>query len=142
MKYYVIVLQANGDEFVHPSASDAKRSSRRSSEKLKQNQLQYVKLIYSNVFLFIVTYKDLMDEADGGEDPELDDFDRLRSIREQHRKEKYLQKLMARSISAQQRTGSTELMDNDLLLEDLLSQSAAAQKKEEKLKSDSKDNAT
>ncbi|CAH0669090.1 unnamed protein product [Spodoptera exigua] len=84
----------------------------------------------------------LLDEADGGEDPELDDFDRLRSIREQHRKEKYLQKLMARSISAQQRTGSTELMDNDLLLEDLLSQSAAAQKKEEKLKSDSKDNAT
>lgn len=45
-----------------------------------------------------------MDEADGGEDPELDDFDRLRSIREQHRREKYLQKLMARSISAQQVT--------------------------------------
>lgn len=41
-----------------------------------------------------------------------------------------------------QRTGSTELMDNDLLLEDLLSQSAAAQKKEEKSKSDSKDNTT
>ncbi|XP_022829151.1 bestrophin homolog 22 isoform X4 [Spodoptera litura] len=84
----------------------------------------------------------LLDEADGGEDPELDDFDRLRSIREQHRREKYLQKLMARSISAQQRTGSTELMDNDLLLEDLLSQSAAAQKKEEKSKNDPKDNAT
>ncbi|XP_050561262.1 bestrophin homolog 17 isoform X7 [Spodoptera frugiperda] len=85
----------------------------------------------------------LLDEADGGEDPELDDFDRLRSIREQHRREKYLQKLMARSISAQQRTGSTELMDNDLLLEDLLSQSAAAQKKEEKSKNDeTKDNAT
>nr|AFN57624.1 bestrophin 1b [Spodoptera littoralis] len=84
----------------------------------------------------------LLDEADGGEDPELDDFDRLRSIREQHRREKYLQKLMARSISAQQRTGSTELMDNDLLLEDLLSQSAAAQKKEEKSKIDPKDNAT
>lgn len=85
----------------------------------------------------------LLDEADGGEDPELDDFDRLRSIREQHRREKYLQKLMARSISAQQRTGSTELMDNDLLLEDLLSQSAAAQKKEEKSKNEeTKDNAT
>ena len=40
-----------------------------------------------------------------------------------------------------QRTGSTELMDNDLLLEDLLSQSAA-QKKDEKSKSDPKDNAT
>lgn len=34
-------------------------------------------------------------------------------------------------------------MDNDLLLEDLLSQSAAAQKKEEKSKNDeTKDNAT
>nr|XP_049696885.1 bestrophin homolog 22 isoform X2 [Helicoverpa armigera] len=83
----------------------------------------------------------LLDEADGGEDPELDDFDRLRSIREQHRRDKYLQKLMARSVSAQQRTGSTELIDNDLLLEDLLSQSAA-QKKDEKSKNDPKDNTT
>lgn len=43
-----------------------------------------------------------MDEADGGEDPDMDDFDRLRSIRDQHRRDKYLQKLMARSVSAQQ----------------------------------------
>lgn len=43
-----------------------------------------------------------MDEVDGGEEADIDDFDRLRSIREQHRREKYLQKLMARSISAQQ----------------------------------------
>lgn len=38
MNYDVIVLQAYSDEFVHPSASDAKRPSRRSSQKLKQNQ--------------------------------------------------------------------------------------------------------
>lgn len=45
-----------------------------------------------------------VDEVDGAddEDPDMDDFDRLRSIREQHRREKYLQKLMARSVSAQQ----------------------------------------
>ncbi|XP_075972941.1 bestrophin homolog 1-like isoform X2 [Anticarsia gemmatalis] len=79
----------------------------------------------------------LLDEADGG-DPDIDEFDRLRSIREQHRREKYLQKLMARSVSAQQRTGSMELVDNDLLLEDLLTQSAAL-KKEDKAKSESKE---
>ncbi|KAJ8727018.1 hypothetical protein PYW08_015415 [Mythimna loreyi] len=84
----------------------------------------------------------LLDEADGGEDQELDDFDRLRSIREQHRREKYLQKLMARSVSAQQRTGSTELMDNDLLLEDLLTQSAALKKDEKSKSEDPKDNTT
>lgn len=43
-----------------------------------------------------------MDEVDGNEDPDEDDFDRLRSIREQNRREKHLQKLMARSVSAQQ----------------------------------------
>ncbi|XP_032511949.1 bestrophin-4 isoform X2 [Danaus plexippus] len=65
----------------------------------------------------------LMDEVDGGDDAELDDFDRLKSLREQHRKEKYLQKLMARSVSAQQPTGSIELIDNELLLEELIRQS-------------------
>ncbi|KAL0839606.1 hypothetical protein ABMA28_016287, partial [Loxostege sticticalis] len=42
----------------------------------------------------------LLDEVDGAEDA--DDFERLRSIRDQRRREKYLQKLMARSVSAQQ----------------------------------------
>ncbi|CAH0628850.1 unnamed protein product [Chrysodeixis includens] len=85
----------------------------------------------------------LLDEADGGEDPDMD-FNRLRSIREQHRRDKYLQKLMARSVSAQQRTGSMELIDNDLLLEDLLSQSAAVQKKDDKSKNEdtTKENTT
>lgn len=41
-----------------------------------------------------------MDEVDGGDDD--GDFDRLRSIRDQQRKEKQLQKLLARSVSAQQ----------------------------------------
>ncbi|XP_072941772.1 bestrophin-4 isoform X2 [Epargyreus clarus] len=72
----------------------------------------------------------LLDEVDGGDD-DVDDFDRLRSIREQHRREKYLQKLMARSVSAQQQAGSGELIDNESLLEDLLLQSEVAQKKEE-----------
>lgn len=81
----------------------------------------------------------ILDEVDGdGADPDIDEFDRLRSIREQHRRDKYLQKLMARSVSAQQRTGSMELVDNDLLLEDLLTQSAAL-KKEDKTKSESKE---
>ncbi|CAH2092015.1 unnamed protein product [Euphydryas editha] len=63
----------------------------------------------------------LMDEVDGGED-DMDDFDRLRSSREQHRREKkYLQKLIARSVSAQQ-PGSVELIDNDLILEELIKQ--------------------
>lgn len=45
-----------------------------------------------------------MDGGDTGDDPDndMDEFDRLRSIREQHRRAKYLQKLMARSVSAQQ----------------------------------------
>ncbi|XP_059060012.1 bestrophin-4 isoform X3 [Achroia grisella] len=75
----------------------------------------------------------LLDEADGGDDPDMDDFDRLRSIREQERRDKYLQKLMARSVSAQQvniQTGSMELIDNDLLLEDLLAQSAEIKKED------------
>ncbi|CAB3228351.1 unnamed protein product [Arctia plantaginis] len=81
----------------------------------------------------------LLDEVDGdGADTDMDDFDRLRSTREQHRREKYLQKLMARSVSAQQRTGSMELVDNDLLLEDLLTQSSSL-KKEDKSKSESKE---
>ncbi|KAL4708792.1 hypothetical protein ACJJTC_011756 [Scirpophaga incertulas] len=80
----------------------------------------------------------IMDEVDGTDDT---DYDRLRSIREQRRRDKYLQKLMARSVSAQQTAGSTELIDNDLLLEELLSHSAAL-KKEEKLKSGSTDEAT
>ncbi|XP_060800717.1 uncharacterized protein LOC106131266 isoform X3 [Amyelois transitella] len=81
----------------------------------------------------------LMDEVDGNEDPDMDDFDRLRSIREQNRRDKYLQKLMAaRSVSAQQPTGSLELIDNDLLLEDLLAQSAES-RKQDVSKSDTKD---
>ncbi|XP_045459613.1 bestrophin-4-like [Melitaea cinxia] len=63
----------------------------------------------------------LMDEVDGGDD-DMDDFDRLRSSREQHRREKYLQKLMARSVSAQQPNGSAELLDNDLIIEELIKQ--------------------
>lgn len=72
----------------------------------------------------------LIDDVDGEEEPDIDDFNRLRSIREQHRRDKYLQKLMARSVSAQQRTGSGEILDNDLLLEDLLIQSGALKKEE------------
>ncbi|CAH0759221.1 unnamed protein product [Diatraea saccharalis] len=81
----------------------------------------------------------LMDEVDGVEDT--DDFERLRSIRDQRRRDKYLQKLMARSVSAQQTTGSTELIDNDLLLEELLTQSGAL-KNNDKSKEDSKENNT
>ncbi|XP_068627529.1 bestrophin-4-like isoform X2 [Battus philenor] len=75
----------------------------------------------------------LMDEIDGGDgdDAVLDDFDRLRSAREQERKEKYRQKLMARSVSAQQPTGSQELIDNVLLLEELLMQSEELKKERE-----------
>lgn len=45
-----------------------------------------------------------MDGGDEVEDDEdaMDDFNRLRSIREQRRRDKYLQKLLARSVSAQQ----------------------------------------
>ncbi|XP_046978522.1 bestrophin-4-like isoform X1 [Vanessa cardui] len=73
----------------------------------------------------------LLDEVDGGDDPDIDDFDRLRSIREQHRREKYLQKLMARSVSAQQPSGSVELLDNELLLEELIKQSKQAKSENE-----------
>ncbi|XP_050362805.1 bestrophin-4 isoform X2 [Nymphalis io] len=73
----------------------------------------------------------LLDEVDGGDDPDIDDFDRLRSIREQHRREKYLQKIMARSVSAQQPTGSVELLDNELLLEELIKQSKQAKSEED-----------
>ncbi|XP_013134730.1 PREDICTED: bestrophin-1 isoform X2 [Papilio polytes] len=84
----------------------------------------------------------LMDDVDGvdGEDDDIDDFDRLRSVREQERKEKYRQKLMARSVSAQQPTGSQELIDNVLLLEELLMQSEALKK--EKSEQDSKEETT
>ncbi|KAI5634321.1 bestrophin, RFP-TM, chloride channel domain-containing protein [Phthorimaea operculella] len=83
----------------------------------------------------------LLDEVDGGEDGE-DDFNRLRSIREQHRRAKYLQKLMARSVSAQQQAGSGELViDNDLLLEELLNASEAAMKKDSRNES-KEDNST
>ncbi|RVE45968.1 hypothetical protein evm_009371 [Chilo suppressalis] len=81
----------------------------------------------------------IMDEVDGVE--ENDDFERLRSIRDQRRREKYLQKLMARSVSAQQTTGSTELIDNDLLLEELLMQSGAL-KNNDKPREESKENNT
>ncbi|CAK1551830.1 unnamed protein product [Leptosia nina] len=64
----------------------------------------------------------LLDEVDGGEDD--DDFNRLRSVREQHRRDKYLQRLMARSVSAQQQTGSGEVLDTDLLLEELMKMQA------------------
>ncbi|CAH2062785.1 unnamed protein product, partial [Iphiclides podalirius] len=70
----------------------------------------------------------LMDEVDGVDDEDLDDFDRLRSVREQERREKHRQKLMARSVSAQQQAGSQELIDNVLLLEELLMQSEALKK--------------
>ncbi|XP_052738280.1 bestrophin-4 isoform X2 [Bicyclus anynana] len=80
----------------------------------------------------------LLDETDGVDgNTDMDDFDRLRSIREQHRREKYLQKLMARSISAQQPTGSLELIDNDLVLEELIKQSQKQQTED-----DSKENTT
>ncbi|CAK1578401.1 unnamed protein product [Parnassius mnemosyne] len=74
----------------------------------------------------------LVDEVDGvdEDDPDTDDFDRLRSEREQKRREKYRQKLMARSVSAQQPTGSQELIDNVLLLEELLMQSEALKKEQ------------
>ncbi|XP_049865230.1 bestrophin-4 isoform X2 [Pectinophora gossypiella] len=73
----------------------------------------------------------LLDEVDGGDEADMDEFDRLRNTREQHRRAKYLQKMMARSISAQQQTGgSGELIDNDLLLEELLMQSEAQLKKD------------
>ncbi|XP_022119951.2 bestrophin-4 isoform X2 [Pieris rapae] len=64
----------------------------------------------------------LLDEVDGGDDDE--DFNRLRSVREQHRKDKYLQRLMARSVSAQQQSGSGEVLDTDLLLEELMKMQA------------------
>ncbi|CAG4964496.1 unnamed protein product [Parnassius apollo] len=72
----------------------------------------------------------LVDEVDGvdEDDPDTDDFNRLRSEREEKRREKYRQKLMARSVSAQQPTGSQELIDNVLLLEELLMQSEAMKK--------------
>lgn len=41
-----------------------------------------------------------------------------------------------------QRTGSVELIDNDLLLEDLLAQSRALKKEEANKKNDAKDDAT
>ncbi|XP_047522699.1 bestrophin-4 isoform X1 [Pieris napi] len=64
----------------------------------------------------------LLDEVDAGDVDE--DFNRLRSVREQHRKDKYLQRLMARSVSAQQQTGSGEVLDTDLLLEELMKMQA------------------
>ncbi|XP_028174601.1 bestrophin homolog 1-like isoform X1 [Ostrinia nubilalis] len=81
----------------------------------------------------------LLDEVDGAGETDADDFERLRSIRDARRRDKYLQKLMARSISAQQTTGSNELIDNDLLLEELLTQSAINQKNEKNARNDSKD---
>ncbi|XP_041972692.1 bestrophin-4 isoform X2 [Aricia agestis] len=60
----------------------------------------------------------VLDEVDGG-DEELDEFDRLKSIREQHRRDKYMQKLLARSVSAQQGAGSGEILA-DLLLEEIM----------------------
>lgn len=75
-----------------------------------------------------------LDEVDG-------DFDRLRGIRDQRRRDKHLHRLMARSVSAQQTNGSTELIDNDLLLEELLTQSGMM-KTDDKPKTDSKEDAT
>ncbi|XP_045492370.1 bestrophin-4 isoform X1 [Colias croceus] len=80
----------------------------------------------------------LLDEVDGVEDDE--DFNKLRSVREQHRRDKYLQRLMARSISAQQQTGSGELLDTDVLLEELMKMQAKLTQEEntskEKISSD------
>ncbi|CAG4940878.1 unnamed protein product [Colias eurytheme] len=80
----------------------------------------------------------LLDEVDGVEDDE--DFNKLRNVREQHRRDKYLQRLMARSISAQQQTGSGELLDTDVLLEELMKMQAKLTQEEntskEKISSD------
>lgn len=67
----------------------------------------------------------LLDDPDGEEeeDEELDDFERLRSIREQQRRDKYLQKLLARSVSAQQHEND-DFVDNEVLLEALQAMSA------------------
>lgn len=51
-----------------------------------------------------------------------DEFERLKRLREKQRKERYLHKLMARSISAQQGAGDY-ILDNETLLKELIKQS-------------------
>lgn len=53
----------------------------------------------------------------------VDGFDRLKSIREKERLEKYKQKLLARSVSAQQNLGAELYTDNDMLLQELTKES-------------------
>lgn len=53
--------------------------------------------ILTYLFIYLVT----VDEIDG-EDEGMDDFERLKSKREKERRIRYTQKLMARSVSAQQ----------------------------------------
>ncbi|XP_063636250.1 uncharacterized protein LOC134806802 isoform X5 [Cydia splendana] len=67
----------------------------------------------------------LLDETDGDGDGDDDSFSRLRAAREAARRDKYLQKMLARSVSAQQPVGSIEILDNEILLVELLDAQAA-----------------
>ncbi|XP_063379731.1 uncharacterized protein LOC134666480 isoform X5 [Cydia fagiglandana] len=80
----------------------------------------------------------LLDETDG--DGEEDSFSRLRAAREAARRDKYLQKLLARSVSAQQPVGSIEILDNEILLVELLDAQAALNSQQES--KDSKEETT
>ncbi|XP_061705865.1 bestrophin homolog 18 isoform X1 [Cydia pomonella] len=72
----------------------------------------------------------LLDETDGDADLS-DSFDRLRAAREAARRAKQLQKLLARSVSAQQPAGSIEILDNEILLVELLDAQAALNSQQE-----------
>ncbi|XP_047989276.1 bestrophin-1 [Leguminivora glycinivorella] len=83
----------------------------------------------------------LLDETDGDcadADADGDAFDRLRSARSAARRAKYLQKMLARSVSAQQPVGSIEILDNEILLVELMDAQAALQRQE----TDSKEETT
>ncbi|XP_063530473.1 uncharacterized protein LOC134741571 isoform X5 [Cydia strobilella] len=79
----------------------------------------------------------LLDETDGdgdgdGEDgDDSDSFDRLRAARSAARRDKHLQKMLARSVSAQQPVGSIEILDNEILLVELLAAQAALNSQQE-----------
>lgn len=53
----------------------------------------------------------------------VDGFDRLKSIRDKERVEKYKLKMLARSVSAQQNLGAESYTDNDMLLQELSKES-------------------
>lgn len=72
----------------------------------------------------------LLDETDGDGDLS-DSFDRLRAARGAARRAKQLQKLLARSVSAQQPAGSIEILDNEILLVELLDAQAALNSQQE-----------